>query len=182
LCSVVVAGVAFNHNAGLFIVTKFSELREGDIVFQISKSQQSPYIMKATNSIFTHCGIVTIKDNISYVLEASRETRLIPLKNWKRNGKFKFCIAKRIVRGDLNKIKYNSFLGTKYDISFKFNNDKYYCSELVYLIYKNQYGIKIGEPKPVSDYNIKNLTEVLKKRGISTKQLAISPADIMWHR
>ena len=35
------------------------------------------------------------------------------------------------------KIKYAKYLGKRYDLAFKFNNDKCYCSELIYDIYKD---------------------------------------------
>ena len=35
-----------------------ADWKEGDIVFQISKSEQSPLIQYATGSPWTHCGIV----------------------------------------------------------------------------------------------------------------------------
>ncbi len=34
---------------------------EGEIVWQISKSKQSPFIQYATGSLWSHCGIVVIK-------------------------------------------------------------------------------------------------------------------------
>ena len=51
------------------------------------------------------------------------------------------------------RVKYKGYLGIPYDMAFKFKNKKYYCSELVYDIYKDQFGIKICEPRPLSDYH-----------------------------
>ena len=78
------------------------------------------------------------------------------------------------------KIKYKKYLGKSYDTAFRFGNDKWYCSELVYDIYKNQYGIEIGKPHPVSDYNTTNkkIRALMKRRNITDSQLVISPADI----
>ena len=36
-------------------------LKEGDLLFQISKSAQSPLIALATGSVYTHCGILVEK-------------------------------------------------------------------------------------------------------------------------
>ena len=39
-----------------------AEYKEGDIVFIISKSEQSPLIQYATRSLWSHCGIVVYKN------------------------------------------------------------------------------------------------------------------------
>ena len=36
------------------------EVKDGDIIFQSSKSQQSKAVELATNSVFSHCGIIFI--------------------------------------------------------------------------------------------------------------------------
>ena len=33
------------------------DYKEGDMVFQISKSKQSPFVALATGSVYTHCGL-----------------------------------------------------------------------------------------------------------------------------
>ena len=39
------------------------EVKEGDVIFQTSLSQQSPLIQMATRSKISHCGIIVIKDS-----------------------------------------------------------------------------------------------------------------------
>lgn len=51
-------------------------LKEGDIVWIISKSKQSPLIQYATGSAWSHCGIVIEKNDELYVLEASNVVKL----------------------------------------------------------------------------------------------------------
>lgn len=63
------------------------------------------------------------------------------------------------------KIKYAKYLGKRYDLAFKFNNDKYYCSELIYDIYKDQFGIQLATPKPIKSYYIFGLGKLMKRRG-----------------
>ena len=43
-------------------------VKEGDVIFQTSQSQQSPLIQIATRSKITHCGIIIMKDGKPYVL------------------------------------------------------------------------------------------------------------------
>lgn len=63
-------------------------LKEGDIVFQMSKSKQSPLVQYATGSPWSHCGIIIEKDNKLYVLEASNVVKLTPFQKWKERGRF----------------------------------------------------------------------------------------------
>ena len=154
-----------------------SEWKEGDIVFQISKSKQSPFIQLATGSLYSHCGIVIKKNKSFYVLEASNIVKLTPLAVWIDKGRFSHCISYSVFNHPV-KISYKKYLGQKYDTSFKFNNGKMYCSELVYEIYKNQFGIQLCKPKKVSDYHIFGLSKLLKRRGISKNQLVVAPSDL----
>lgn len=49
--------------------TPITDVREGDIIFQTSQSEQSPLIQIGTRSKITHCGIIVMRKGESYVLE-----------------------------------------------------------------------------------------------------------------
>lgn len=150
------------------------DFKEGDILFQESHSKQSSFIQHATGSKWTHCGIVVYKNNQLYVLEASNVVKLIPLGKWLDRGDYK----QRRVLSNCPKIKYKKYLGKPYDTSFRLDNDKYYCSELVYDIYKNQLGIEF-KLRRVKDYNINGLESILKNRNIHLNQEVIAPSDLL---
>lgn len=154
-----------------------STLKEGDIVFQTSKSTQSKYIIMATKSQWSHCGIIIEKADGLYVLEAISSVSLTPYQQWVEKGRGKRVRVKRYTEGPI-KIKYSKYLGKQYDKAFKFGNSKWYCSELVYDIYKRQLGVELCEPRPVSDYVISGLDKVLTKRGIDKNQLVVAPSDL----
>lgn len=154
-----------------------SQLKEGDIVFQISNSKQSPLIAAATASQWTHCGIIVMKNGKPYVLEASKTVRLTPWDEWKNRGRGGITAMKRHTEKNI-KISYQKYLGKSYDLDFKFDNGKWYCSELVYDIYLKQLGIKLCEPRPVSDYYLIGMDKTMKRRGISKNQLAVAPVDL----
>ena len=59
------------------------------------------------------------------------------LRKWISRGKFGKYKRRRVLNKPV-KIRYAKYLGKKYDLAFKFNNNKYYCSELIYDIYKDQ--------------------------------------------
>ena len=77
------------------------------------------------------------------------------------------------------KIKYKKYLGAKYDLAFKFNNNKYYCSELIYDIYKDQFGIQLATPKPIKSYHVFGLGKLMKRRGMDPNQKVVAPCDLL---
>ena len=156
---------------------KASELKEGDIVFQTSKSSQSKYIMRATHSPWSHCGVIIEKPDGLYVLEAISTVSLTPYSQCVERGKGKRVKTKRYTDEPI-KIKYSKYLGKHYDTAFKLNNSKWYCSELIYDIYMKQLGVELCKPRPVSDYDLKGMDKILSKQGISKKQLVIAPSDL----
>lgn len=151
--------------------------KEGDIVFVFSKSRQSPFIAYATGSLYTHCGIVVTKENNLYVLEASNCVKLTPYEEFIKYARCGHYERIRIFP-DKIKIDYDKYLGKKYDLQFDFNNDKMYCSELVYLIYKDQFDIELCEPKQIKDYNIFGLGNLIKNRDMSLDSYVVAPSDI----
>lgn len=154
-----------------------SALKEGDIIFQTSKSSQSKYIIMATRSQWSHCGIIIEKPDGLYVLEAISTVSLTPYQQWVERGKGKRVGVRRYTDEPV-KIKYGKYLGKPYDFAFKFGNSKWYCSELVYDIYKRQLGVELCEPRPVSNYVISGLDKILTKRGIDNNQLVVAPSDL----
>lgn len=76
-----------------------SALKEGDIVFQTSKSPQSKYIIMSTKSQWSHCGIIVEKPDGLYVLEAINRVSLTPCRggSWRDNPKdhYFYTIASR---------------------------------------------------------------------------------------
>lgn len=152
-------------------------LKEGDIVFQTSTSQQAPIIIVATHSPWSHCGIIIEKADGLYVLEAVSSVKLTPYDQWVKRGKGGIVKVKRYTDEPI-KIKYKKYLGRPYDTTFKFGNDKWYCSELVYDIYKQQLGVELCKPKPVSVYSINGAEREMKRRGINKDQLVVAPSDL----
>ena len=159
------------------------EVREGDVIFQTSQSQQSPLIQIATRSKISHCGIIVMKNGKPYVLETLKTLVVTPLDKFIARGEGGKYWLKRSNNENI-KITYGSYLGKPYDLAFKFDNGKFYCSELIYDIYKNQLGIELCKPKKVSDYfilgtdKLPQIEKAMKKRGITKEQYAVAPIDI----
>lgn len=138
-------------------------LRNGDLIFQTSRSGQSRAIQLATRSPWSHCGIVYIKGGKPYVFEASTEVKLSPFRRFVRKGEGRRFEIRRLLSADslltapnLRRLKAEGrrFDGRPYDSFFGWSGDRIYCSELVYKMYLNALGIRIGEIRKLEDFDL----------------------------
>jgi uncharacterized protein YycO len=166
------------------------DIQNGDIIFQTSLSAQSKAIQLATESKYSHMGIIYKNGNHFFVFEAIQPVKLTPLDKWIARGQNGKYVIKRLKNADqiltpttLAKMKQigNTFIGKNYDLTFEWSDDKIYCSELVWKIYKRATGIEIGKLQKLSDFNLSH--EVVKKKmkeryghKIPTEEIVISPA------
>lgn len=168
------------------------EIRNGDLIFQTSLSGQSKAIQLATKSKYSHCGIIYKNGNDYFVFEAIQPVKLTPLNKWiarGQNGKF---VIKRLVNAEqvltpatLAKMKEagDQFTGKNYDLAFEWSDDKIYCSELIWKIYKRATGLEIGKLQKLSDFDLSNeaVKNKMKERygnKIPMDEIVISPAAI----
>lgn len=135
-------------------------LRNGDLVFQTSTSDQFNAILIATADPYTHMGIVKTDGGAAKVIEAAGPVRETPLDIWVKRG---FLGRVAVYRDpELTPDQASAVLaaakdyyGKPYDFVFSFDNDAIYCSELVYLAFK-QAGIPVGKVQTVSELYINN--------------------------
>jgi hypothetical protein len=167
-------------------------IENGDIIFQTSKSSQSKSIQLATNSKYSHMGIIYENDGQFLVYEAVQPVKLTPLKDWINRGENGHFVIKRLENADqiltssvLMKMKQTGeqFKGKPYDIYFEWSDDKIYCSELVWKIYKQAAGIEIGQLEQLSDFDLTNeiVQAKMKERygdNIPMDEKVISPAAV----
>ena len=120
------------------------DFKNGDIIFQTSKSQQSKLIQEVTQSKFSHVGILYIEEDYKIsVFEAGAKVKLTPLSQWINNGVENQYVIKRykydINLEDMNKM-YEYCIqqkGMSYDWEFQWTDNEMYCSELVWKAYKS---------------------------------------------
>ena len=138
-------------------------LRNGDIIFQTSRSGQSQAIQLATHSQYSHCGVIFFKRGKPYIFEASTQVKQTPLKRFVKKGEGGRCVIKRLGNADSlltpeNLVKLEkagkAFEGLPYDTFFGWGDDRIYCSELVYKIYRNALGIEIGKTAILKDFDL----------------------------
>jgi len=168
------------------------KIQNGDIIFQTSKSSQSKAIQLATNSNYSHMGIIYKIDGQYFVYEAVQLVKLTPLTEWINRGENGHYVIKRLENGDqvltsstLTKIKQigEQFKGKPYDIYFEWSDDKIYCSELVWKIYKQAADIEIGQLEKLSDFDLTDdvVKAKMKERygdNIPMDEKVISPAEM----
>jgi hypothetical protein len=129
-------------------------LRDGDIVFQTSRSAQSLAIQRATRSPYSHMGMVLHRGAEPFVLEAAATVRYTPLATWIARGQGGHYVVKRL-RGASARLDAQAVQklkdaaapleGKRYDLSFEWSDARVYCSELVYKIYERALSVRIGE-------------------------------------
>lgn len=141
------------------------EFQNGDIIFHTSKSSQSKAIQLATKSKYSHMGIIYETDGQFYVYEAVQPVKLTKLNDWIKRGENSHYVVKRLRDSDrlltnesLKKMKVlgEKFKGKNYDIYFEWSDDKIYCSELVWKIYKEALDIEIGNLQELRDFDLTN--------------------------
>ena len=177
----------------LFSKNKKSNLfvQDGDLIFQSSYSKQSQAVEIATNSKYSHCGIIFIENSIPYVYEAVQPVGKRKLLDWISSGVDQTCVIKRfkgidtLDKKSLLKMKEYAAaqFGKNYDGYFSWSDKEMYCSELVYKTYKNCINFVLAQPKTLRDFNIDApvVRKIMKERygdDIPYDELMISPGQL----
>ena len=152
--------------------------REGDIIFQTKFSQEGQFLETISGSDINHCGIVIMKDDSTlHVLHMDDRMRLTPLSNFVQHGQQKKFSIRRATNKEV-KIDYKKYMRSIKDLRLRLDDNQYYNSELVYRIYKEDLGIELCKPRPISEYNIAGIDTMLMQQGIHLQQEIVTPADI----
>jgi hypothetical protein len=168
------------------------KIQEGDMIFQTSQSKQCEAIRIATNSKFSHCGIIFIEKGKKYVFEAVQPVKFTPIEDWIRHGKENDFVVTRLKNAStvlntqtLQKMKTygNSLKNKDYDLYFEWSDDKIYCSELIWKIYKNGAGIELCPLQKLKDFNLKDtrVQAILAERygnKIPLEENVVAPSNL----
>ena len=167
-------------------------IQDGDIIFQESQSAQSQAIQLATDSRYSHCGIVYKAGEDYFVFEAIQPVQTTPLDEWIARGKDGHYVVKRLKKANhmltpqaIAKMKKvgSTMKGRQYDLYFEWGDDRIYCSELVWKIYKEGAGIEVGTLQQLKDFDLSSpaVQQKLRERygnNIPKDEKVISPAAI----
>ena len=164
------------NNKLIYINNETYSIKEGDLFFQdLDSSPLCEAIEKVTKSVnnknFSHIGICIIENSELYILEAfSNGVDIIKIEDFLKRSLNEYGYPK-ITIGRL-KPKYNYLIknalqkgklliNKEYDELFIIDNDKYYCSELIYEIFLNpDYNLFELEPMTFKDPKSKKFMKI----------------------
>ncbi len=172
--------------------TRDDLFQSGDLIFQTSLSEQSKAIQLATDSKYSHCGIIFREQGGIFVFEAIQPVKKTPLNAWISRGKDGHFVVKRLKEANrvltpptLKKMKEiaSDFEGKDYDATFEWNDDKIYCSEFIWKVYERATHLKIGNLERLGDFDLSSKqvkTKLAERYGdqVPLNEIVISPKAI----
>lgn len=166
------------------------ELKTGDIIFQGNDLGQSKAVRLATHSKHSHVGFVIKEGDETMVFEAVQPVRITPVNEWIKHGENSEYEVLRMKdlpdfkegKPALDSLK-KVWLGKNYDIYFAWGDNELYCSELVWKIYEEAYGVELCATKKMKDFDLTHpyVKQILKQRygsKIPLEQEVVAPQDI----
>ena len=167
-------------------------LKEGDLVFQSFRSDQTEAVELATSSPYAHIGMILWHDNRLMVYEAFGSVKFTAVDSWIKRDQGRHFVVRRLknANGILtteNLAKLESvaltFDGRLFDFDLNWSDERIYCSELIWKIYDRALKIDIGSLRELKDFDLSS-PEVQNKlkerfpRGAPLDETVISPQDI----
>ena len=168
-----------------------STLKNGDLIFIVNPSGQGKAIQLATHSKFTHIGIIFIENGKTFVYHAVEPVTKSTLEEFISMSADKTYEIKRLkdqssltptVIETMRKSAIKD-LGKHYDIGFNWDDDKLYCSEYVWKLYKRVLNLDIGALKPLKSFDLSHPAVQAKLherygKDIPLNENMISPGDM----
>jgi hypothetical protein len=165
-------------------------VRDGDIIFQTSRSSQSLAIQRATHSQYSHMGLILYRNGEPYVFEAVATVRYTPLDAWIARGTHQRYVVKRLRDADtvltpaaIAKLRAaaEAFQQRPYDLTFEWSDSRLYCSELVWKAFDRGLGIQIGALQDLGSFDLTDAevrAQMQKRYGdrVPLEERVISPA------
>lgn len=168
----------------------------GDIIAHTSQSSQSTMIQVGTMSKYSHIGVVFVGQNGAYVFESIATTRMTPLDSFISRGKESKYTVLRYDKADDGSAEgltdeqkndlwqsRHSYLGKRYDLAFKWSDDKMYCSESTWKIFRD-IGINLSTTRKIRSFNIwiPKIRKVMEKRWngqVNMNEPVVAPKDVV---
>ena len=163
------------------------EYQEGDIILQGLNSLQCQAVKAATNSDFSHCGIVIEQDGELKICEAIGPVIISEISEFteaSQDGHYKVL---RLKNGSIDHNQLSTYcnaeMGKPYDIYFNWDDSEIYCSELVWKAYEAS-NIELCKTRPLKDYDLTSplVQQILQERyapKIPYAEPMIAPEDFL---
>lgn len=162
-------------------------LRDGDLIFHTSRSAQSLAIQRATHSPYSHMGLILHRDGKPFVFEAIATVRYTPLKQWIERGDRSAYVIRRpkkpLTDAQLRKLRASAtrYAGRPYDLYFEWSDERIYCSELVWKMYRDAAGLELGARQKLREFDLSDAMVKARMRerygkDVPLDEPVISPA------
>jgi len=159
----------------------------GDLVFQ--SSPRGPLINTiegATQSPYSHCGIVARRDEAWVVVEAVEPVKETPLAKWIARGRQAGFAVYRFEAKYFDKLPAmiaaaRRHLGKPYDMRYDFDDEKLYCSELIYKAFREATGEECGAVCRLGELNwrpYETFIRMLEGGGLPLERRMITPRAV----
>ncbi|UOQ74676.1 YiiX family permuted papain-like enzyme [Hymenobacter cellulosilyticus] len=169
------------------------KLHDGDLIFQTSQSAQSQAIQLATKSAYSHCGILFRRGSEWRVFEAVQPVSETSLTKWVARGKDGKFVVKRLRDAEqvltpatLQRLQAagRQYAGKNYDLYFGWSDERIYCSELLWKMYKTATGREIGQLQTLREFDLSHPAVQAKLRErygktIPLNEKVISPVRML---
>lgn len=161
--------------------------QSGDVIFQsFPHSPLTDTIESVSLSPFSHCGLVIKRGSKVVVCEAIGPVQDTPLDAWIKRGRNQAFAVYRLNDSYAAKIEgfvqaAETFRGRPYDIHYAFDDERIYCSELVFKAFKKSVGEDLGLVKRLGDLNWRPNEAFIRKienGGLPLEREMITPQDL----
>jgi uncharacterized protein YycO len=164
-------------------------LRDGDLIFHTSRSTQSEAIQRATRSPYSHVGIIFHRGGKPFVFEAIASVRYTPLDTWLARGEGRRYEVRRLrtqlTEEQARRLRDSAarYAGKPYDLYFEWSDERIYCSELVWKMYRDALGIELGPRQKLREFDLTHPVVKSKMRErygarVPREEPVISPAAV----
>ncbi len=161
--------------------------QHGDILFQsLPHVPVIDAIEGSTHSPYSHCGIVVKQDSAWYVLEAIGPVKLTKLERWTSQGRKEEFAVYRLKPAFQPKVDAmitaaEKFIGLPYDIQYEMDDEKIYCSELIYKGFLQASGERMGKTVKLGDLDWRPHAQVIRAIAgdpLPLEREMITPRDL----
>ena len=139
----------------------------------------------ASESPYSHCGILVRKDDGWFVLEAIGPVRETPLAKWIKQARDRHYDVFRLEAEHAGNIpifikEARKYLGRPYDIRYRMDDEKIYCSELIFKGYRDATGEQLGKLVKFGDLKwVRHTPVILAIEGsIPVNRIMITPRHL----
>jgi hypothetical protein len=163
------------------------EPKDGDFLFQsLPHNPLIDAIEGASESPFSHCGIVVNRDGKWKVIEAIGPVKETHLPVWIAQGRNGAYVAYRLRAPLAEKVSdiiaaAERYRGRPYDLRYDLDDAKIYCSELIWKATRDAAGVTLGKIQALGDLRWQpheNVIRTLENGGLPLERKMITPRSL----